>query len=143
MRSQRRDVDFEPLWNVVTLISNVTTLILNILWNVATLVINVAVLENLLSGTSRRCPVLRPNTSHSAVLTLYHPRLNPSSPAHPSTLTLVGVPYHTGRRTVFCPPTPPSPSHTPSPLSRSRLRHTASRCSSFRRVRHRGSKIPH
>ena len=143
MRSQHRDVDFEPLWNVVRLISNVATLILNILWNVATLVINAAKLENILSGTSRRCPALRSHTSHFSILTLCHPCLNLSSPAHPSTQTLARVPYHTGRRPVFCPPTPPSPLHTPSPLSRSRLRHTASWCSSFRRVRHRRSEIPH
>ena len=128
-------------------------LIITILWKVATL-----------PRTSRRWkipslerrdmapnvatfPCLRPNTIHFSVLTLYHPFMNPSLPAHPSTPTLAGVPYNTGRRPVFCPPTPsltpPSPSHTPSPLSRSRIRHTARRCPSFSRVLHLGSAIPH
>ena len=135
------------------LISNIVTLIITLLWNVATL-----------PRTSRRwkipslkrrdvapnvatLPCLRPNTVHFSVLTLYHPCLNPGLHAHPSTLTLAGVPYHTGRRPVFCPPTPsltpPSPSHTPSPLSGSAIRHTARRFPSLSLVLHLGSAIPH
>ena len=70
VRFQRCDVDFELLWNVATLISNVATLIFYTLWNVATLISNVATLifnilwnvatlEDFLSGTSRRCPERR------------------------------------------------------------------------------------
>ena len=73
MRFQRRDVDFECLWNVATLISNVATL------------------ENFLCGMSRRCPerrdvalnvttlfCLRPKTPHCFALTLPSSYLNPS-----------------------------------------------------------------
>ena len=73
--SQRRNVILTLLLNVATLAINVATLILTLLWNVTTfqrrdvdfyyplerrdVAPNVATLENLLSGTSRRCPERR------------------------------------------------------------------------------------
>ena len=53
--SQRPDVIFVLLWNVMTLDLNVATLFLITLWNVATLGLNIAALAAFLSGTSRRC----------------------------------------------------------------------------------------
>ena len=64
---QCRDVGLYLLWNVVTLDTNVATLVLNPLWNVGTLDLNVATLAAPLSGTSRhysrtsrRCPCFWP-----------------------------------------------------------------------------------
>ena len=106
------------------------------LWNVATL-----------PRTSRRCPVLRPHISHFALLTLYHPYLNPSLPAHPSTPPIAGVSPHTGRRPVFCPPTPSlpttvtiTPSQSPIPASHS---HAPLRYSRTGRVIHLRSRGPY
>ena len=129
MRFQRRDVDFELLWNVATLISNVATLIFNILWNVATL-----------ASTSRRWKIsslecrdvapnvatlscLRLNTPHFFAPTLPSSYLNPSVLCRAPTQTLARVHFLTGRRPFFCPltpsltPLPPSLSTNLSPLS--------------------------
>ena len=101
-----RDVDFNTLWNVVTLVSTLRR------WKMSSLerrdvASNIATL---------RC--LRPKSPSFVGLTLLQFCLNPNPPAHQATPTLAGVPYHTGRRPVFCPPTPylkaASPSHTPS-----------------------------
>ena len=141
------------------------TLFSNILWNVATLSTNVATLAYVLSVTLRRCPQRRdiapnvatlPRTSRRclvlgqtqsifAFLTLYHHCLNPSS-LHTRPHNSHWSRYHTGRRSIYCPPisslhTAVTPSHTQSSVRASHSHYTPLRCSRTGLVIHIRSKI--
>ena len=76
MRIQRRDVGICPLCNVATL-----------------------------PRTSRHCPILRPNTVHFALLTLYCHYMNPSIPVSPFHTKFCWNRFPSRRRSLVCPPT--------------------------------------
>ena len=117
-------------------------------------VLNVATLENVLSGTSRRCPERRNVAlfkAHITFIFFFYPTpllLNPSSPCvdlphrplpeFPT--TLVGGQYSSLRHPLC---TPPSPSHTQSTVWVSHSHYTPLRYSHIGLVIHLRSRSPH
>ena len=156
MRSQRRDIGFEPLWNVATLNIKVATSIFTSLErrDIGSQCRDVRLFSPLerrdVALERRDVALFKAKITFLFAFTLLPLGLNPSAPCVTfQHQTLAEFHHHTRRRPLFCPPppsltlSPPSPSTPPSPLLLFRPFHTPRRCLSIGLVLHYRSQFPH